>query len=71
MDSRGRAYDNIFTEQLWWAVEYEDIFMHEYHDIPACRLGLEQHLRFYNESGIRHRSTRRRGRCEGRSRVEQ
>jgi len=48
MDSRGRAYDNIFTERLWWAVKYEDIFLHEYQDIPACRAGLERYFSFYN-----------------------
>ena len=48
MDGRGRAYDNIFVERLWWAVKYEDIFLHEYQDIPECRSGLERYFSFYN-----------------------
>ena len=55
MDSRGRAYDNIFVERLWWAVKYEDIFLHEYQDIPGCRSGLERYFRFYNTER-RHQS---------------
>jgi putative transposase len=55
MDGRGRAYDNIFTERLWWAVKYEDIFLHEYQDIPACRAGLERYFSFYNTER-RHQS---------------
>jgi putative transposase len=25
MDSRGRAFDNIFTERLWRSVKYEEV----------------------------------------------
>ena len=55
MDGRGRAYDNIFTERLWWAVKYEDIYLHEYQDIPQCRAGLERYFSFYNTER-RHQS---------------
>ncbi|HAH32077.1 MAG TPA: hypothetical protein DCL44_07165 [Elusimicrobia bacterium] len=48
MDSRGRAYDNIFVERLWWAVKYEDIYLHGYRDIPECKSGLEKYFGFYN-----------------------
>jgi putative transposase len=50
MDGRGRAYDNIFVERLWWAVKYEDIFLHDYQDIPECKSGLE---RYYKSGHIR------------------
>ena len=48
MDSRGQDYDNIFVEQLWWSVEYEDIYLHEYQDTPDCKGGLDRYFRFYN-----------------------
>ena len=55
MDSRGRAYDNIFVERLWWAVKYEDIYLHDYQDIPECKRGLEKYFGFYNAER-RHQS---------------
>ena len=55
MDSRGRAYDNIFVERLWWAVKYEDIFLHDYQGIPECKNGLEKYFGFYNTER-RHQS---------------
>lgn len=48
LDSRGRAYDNIFAERLRWSVKYETIFPHEYQDIPACKGSPERYFSFYN-----------------------
>lgn len=48
MDGRGRAYDNIFVERLWRSVKYEDIFLHQYQNIPECKLGLGKYFRFYD-----------------------
>jgi putative transposase len=48
MDGRGRCFDNIFIERLWWAVKYEEVYLHAYEN------GLEAHNRlgwyfpFYN-----------------------
>lgn len=55
MDSRGRAYDNIFVERLWWTVKYENIYLHGYQSIPECKSGLERYFRFYNTER-RHQS---------------
>lgn len=63
MDGRGRAYDNIFTERLWWAVKYEEIYLHEYQDIPQCRAGLEAYFNFYNTKR-RHQSLGYKTPCE-------
>ncbi|MCC6569124.1 MAG: hypothetical protein IT315_07790 [Anaerolineales bacterium] len=30
MDGLGRAMDNIFTERLWRAIKYEEIYLHEH-----------------------------------------
>jgi len=48
MDSRGRAYDNIFVERLWWSVKYEDIYLRGYQNIPECKNGLSRYFKFYN-----------------------
>ena len=48
MDGRGLAYDNILVEQLWRSVEYEDIFLHQYQNIPKCKVSLGKHFRFYD-----------------------
>jgi len=29
MDSKGRAFDNIFTERLWRMVKYEDVYANQ------------------------------------------
>ncbi|PKN01528.1 MAG: hypothetical protein CVU77_04360 [Elusimicrobia bacterium HGW-Elusimicrobia-1] len=55
MDSRGRAYDNIFVERLWWSVKYENIYLYDYQSIPECKSGLERYFRFYNTQR-RHQS---------------
>lgn len=48
MDGRGRAIDNVFVERLWRTVKYEDIYVRDYTDGLATRLGLERYFRFYN-----------------------
>jgi putative transposase len=48
MDGRGRALDNIFVERLWRSVKYEDVYLHDYEDVKATRIGLENYFRFYN-----------------------
>ena len=48
MDGRGRALDNAFIERLWRSVKYEDIYLHEYTDGHALRMGLARYFRFYN-----------------------
>ena len=48
MDSRGRAYDNIFVERLWWSVKYENIYLYDYQNIAECRAGLTKYFKFYN-----------------------
>jgi len=55
MDGRGRAYDNIFVERLWRSVKYEDIYLHQYQNIPDCKTGLGEYFRFY-DTERRHQS---------------
>lgn len=55
MDGRGRAFDNIFVERLWRTVKYEEVYLHDYEDVPTAVAGLKRYFRFYNEER-RHQS---------------
>lgn len=50
MDGRGRALDNIFVERLWRSVKYEDIYLHDYEDVPQVSTGLGRYFKFYNHA---------------------
>ena len=48
MDSQGRAIDNIFIEQLWRTVKYENVYLHVAEDGVQLYKGLNQYFSFYN-----------------------
>jgi len=48
MDSKGRAFDNIFIERLWRSLKYEDIYLKDYQNIPELHEGLKNYFSFYN-----------------------
>jgi putative transposase len=48
MDGRGRCMDNIFTERLWRAVKYENVFLKSYRTINEAMIGLNDYFQFYN-----------------------
>jgi putative transposase len=48
MDSKGRAFDNIFTERLWRTVKYEDVYIKGYTTPRETRQGLGSYFEFYN-----------------------
>lgn len=48
MDGRGRALDNIFVERLWRSVKYEEVYLHDYQQVPDASAGLGKYFRFYN-----------------------
>lgn len=52
MDGRGRALDNIFVERLWRSVKYEEVYLHDYEDVPQAMTGLGQYFRFYNHERL-------------------
>lgn len=52
MDGRGRVYDNIFLERLWWTVKYEEVYLHEYRTVAEARVHLAEYFRFYNEERL-------------------
>jgi putative transposase len=48
MDGRGRALDNIFVERLWRSVKYEEVYLHDYQQVPEAISGLGKYFKFYN-----------------------
>lgn len=52
MDGRGRALDNIFVERLWRSVKYEEVYLHDYADVPQAIKGLGRYFKFYNHERI-------------------
>lgn len=52
MDSKGRAFDNIFTERLWRTIKYEDIYIKGYSSPRETRIGLGSYLDFYNDRRV-------------------
>ena len=49
MDDRGRAYDNIFVERLWWTVKYHYVYLHEFENGLDLRKGLKGFFQLYNK----------------------
>lgn len=49
MTSKGRCWDNILLERLWWSVKYEDVYIKEYPNVPALYGGLKHYFAQYNE----------------------
>ena len=48
MDSKGRAFDNIFVERLWRTVKYEEVYLHDYQNAIMARDSLKTYFKFYN-----------------------
>ena len=48
MDGRGRAMDNIFTERLWRAIKYEEVYLHEYVSPKEAHQQITNYIHFYN-----------------------
>ena len=49
MDSRGRAFDNIFIERLWRSLKYEEVYLNEYETVKNTRGGIFRYFEFYNK----------------------
>jgi putative transposase len=52
MDSKGRAFDNIFTERLWLTVKYEDVYIKGYTTPRETRMGIGSYMAFYNDKRV-------------------
>ena len=51
-DGRGRALNNVFVEQLWRSVKYEDIYLNKYEHVTELETGLTAYFRFYDEERL-------------------
>lgn len=49
MDSKGRAFDNIFVERLWRSVKYEEVYLNEYQCGNHAHERIDKYFNFYNE----------------------
>jgi putative transposase len=49
MDGVGRAIDNVFIERLWRTLKYDHIYLNPAENGTACRAGITEYLRYYNE----------------------
>lgn len=52
MDSRGRAFDNIFTERLWRTLKYEEVYLKEYFSPKEAKENLNDYFKFYNQKRL-------------------
>ncbi|MBP8016862.1 integrase core domain-containing protein, partial [Candidatus Gracilibacteria bacterium] len=48
MDSRGRAYNNIYIERLWRSLKYENIYLNCYDSLIELEKGINRYFEFYN-----------------------
>lgn len=48
MDSKGRCFDNIFTERLWRTVKYEEVYLKDYQSFDEALESLNIYFKFYN-----------------------
>jgi len=39
--SRGRVFDNIFTERLWRSLKYKQVYIKDYSDVREAKEGIE------------------------------
>ena len=46
-DGRGRTFAKIFIERLWRTVKYEDIYLHDYANVPELWRGLTRYFESY------------------------
>lgn len=48
MDSKGRFWDNIFTERLWRSVKQENVYINDYQTVWDAQAGINDYFEFYN-----------------------
>lgn len=48
-DGKGRFMDNIFVEQLWRSLKYEEVYLKAYESVPEARVSIGGYLWLYNE----------------------
>jgi putative transposase len=59
MDGNGHWLDNVFVEQLWRSVKYQEVYLKAYESVAHARKSLGVYFNFYNAER-RHQSLDRR-----------
>jgi putative transposase len=47
MDGKGRYMDNIFVEQLWRSLKYEEVYLNAYASVAEAKAGIGSWLSLY------------------------
>ena len=48
IDGKAAWRDNVFVEQLWRTIKYEEVYLRAYDSVSAVRESLRRYLTFYN-----------------------
>jgi putative transposase len=48
MDHKGRCFDNIFTERLWWTVKYNEVYLKDYQTVREATGSISRFLSGYD-----------------------
>ena len=48
MDGKSAWRDNVFVEQLWRSVKYEEVYLRAYEGVSDARASIGRYLDFYN-----------------------
>lgn len=48
MDGTGCWRRDVFVEQLWRSVKYEEVYLHAYETVSDVRAGLSRYFHFFN-----------------------
>ena len=44
MDSKGRAFDNIFIERLWRSLKYEEVYLKNYQTVKEAEKSIKNYM---------------------------
>ena len=50
--TKGRVFDNIFSERLWRTVKVEDVYLRDYQTVTEARFNLGRYFEFYNNQRL-------------------
>ena len=48
MDGKGAWRDNVFVERIWRTINYEEVYLRAYANVPEARASIGRYLGFYN-----------------------
>jgi putative transposase len=48
MDGKGAWRDNVVVERFWRSIEYEEVYIHAYTNVPEARAAIGRYILFFN-----------------------